>query len=148
HNQQAEAALAQLQKVDQSREEAVKALQEAKNKSEKQIAFQLEQENFSVENKIFLQTVLGKLIPETLKNDNDEAELTALENQLKTFQTASESEEKGEIYQKYKKTIDQILTEIRQEKQRYQQTKLPDSQEEQIPKGDKQKPSSGGRLPD
>ncbi|CAG8455887.1 2008_t:CDS:2 [Ambispora gerdemannii] len=167
HNQQAETALAHLQKVNQSREEIVKTLQEAKNENSelykqggktkkvirslrqrKQVSFRLDQENFSTENKVFLQTALVKLIPETIKDDNDEKGLTELENQLKTFQTTSESEEKGQIYQKYKKTIDQLLTEIRQEKQRYQQTKLQDSNEEQKPTVDNQNPSSDSRLPD
>jgi hypothetical protein len=178
YNQQAEVALARLQKVDQSREEAAKTLQEAKNESEleaaynrvkdselykqggpskkiirnlwrrKQTSFQLDQEDISDENKTFLQTTLVKLIPETIKNDNDEQELTKLESQLKTFSTAPESEEKGQIYQKYKKTIDQVINEIRREKQRYQQAKLQDSNEEQTPKDNNQIPGSGGRLPD
>jgi hypothetical protein len=178
HNQQSEVALAHLQKVEQSREEAAKTLQEAKNEKEleamynrikdselykqggqskrvirnlrrrKQVSFQLDQENYSAENKIFLQTALVKLIPETIKNDNEEQELAELENQLKTFQTSSESEEKGQIYQKYKKTIDQVINEIRQERQRYQQAKLQDSDGEQMPKEDNQNPASGGRLPD
>jgi len=114
----------------------------------KQVSLQLDQEVFSAENKVFLQNALVKLIPETIKDDNDEQRLTELENQLKTFQTASESEEKGQIYQKYKKTIDRVLTEIRQERQRYQETKLQDSNEEQTPKGNNQNPSSGSRLPD
>jgi arginyl-tRNA--protein-N-Asp/Glu arginylyltransferase len=110
----------------------------------KQISFQLDQENFSAENKNFLQIALVKLIPETIKDDNGEQALTELENQLKTFKTASESEEKGQIYQKYQKTIDQVLNEIRVEKQRYQQAKQ-QVEEEKPTLGDNQNADS--RLP-
>ena len=169
-------ALAHLQKHDQLREEIAKTLQEAKNESElevayhkakdselyqrggqskrvlrnlrrrKQISFQLNQEEYSAENKNFLQVALVKLIPETVKDDNGEQELTELETQLKTFKTASESEEKGQIYQKYKKTIDQVLNEIRQEKQRYQQAKHQVDEKEQTL--DDKQPAADNRLPD
>ena len=88
----------------------------------KEILFKIEKENISPENKNFLQTVLSKMIPDTIKNDNDEQRLTELESKLKTF-PAAESEEKGKIYQEYKSLIDQILTEISEEKQRFQKAK-------------------------
>ncbi|CAI2162888.1 17012_t:CDS:2 [Funneliformis geosporum] len=176
YQQQAEVALARLQKRDQIREEVAKTIQEAKNESEleavynkikdselykqggksrkvirnlrrrKRVSFQLNQENFSAENKNFLQIALVKLIPETIKDDNGEQALTELENQLKTFKTAPEGEEKGQIYQKYQKTIDQVLNEICQEKQRYQQAKHQVNEEEST-SGDNQKPSIDRRLP-
>jgi hypothetical protein len=70
-----------------------------------------------------LQTALVKLIPDTIKDDNDEQELTDLENKLKIFQNDSKDEEKAKIYKEYKTFIDQILTEISQERQRFQQAK-------------------------
>ncbi|MCE8163289.1 MAG: hypothetical protein I3273_03875 [Candidatus Moeniiplasma glomeromycotorum] len=176
YNQQAEVALTHLQKRNQFREEVAKTLQEAKNESEletaynriknselykqggksrkviknlwrrKQVSFQLNQENIPAENKNFLSVALVKLIPETVKDDNGEQELTKLENSLKTFKNAPESEEKGQIYQKYKKTIDQVLNEISQEKQRYQQAKHQTDDEQNI--GDNQNSSSDSRLPD
>ncbi|CAG8763893.1 8263_t:CDS:1, partial [Cetraspora pellucida] len=90
----------------------------------KLVCFQIAKDtSISNENKTFLQVAFIKLIPETIKNDTDETKLTELETKLKSFQTAKESEEKGKIYQKHKSTIDAILKEIREEKQRYQQTK-------------------------
>jgi hypothetical protein len=67
--------------------------------------------------------VLTKIIPDTIKDDSDEQELTELENQLKSFERAEAGEEKGQIYAKYNHIINEVLTEIRQEKARYQQTK-------------------------
>lgn len=157
-NQQAEVAIKHLQKNDQSREEIIRTIQEAKNESEleaaysqvqnsqlyqqggksktvidnlkqrKKVLFEIKKDSsISAENKTFLQTVLIKLIPETIQNDQDEQKLTELENELKNFLNASEGEgEKEKIYKKYKKIIDQILAEISQEKQRYQQTKQKD----------------------
>jgi len=152
YNKQGEAAIQHLQKTDQSREEIIKKLQEAKSESElemvynqvrdnklykrggkskkvidnlrqrKEIIFKIEKENISPENKNFLQTALSKIIPDTIKNNNDEQELTELENKLKTF-SAAESSEKGKIYLEYKNFIDQILTEISQEKQRFYKAK-------------------------
>jgi hypothetical protein len=154
YNKQGETAIEYLQKTDQSREEIIKNLQETKSESElemvynqvrdnklykrggqskkiidnlrqrKEVLFKIEKENISPENKNFLQTALSKMIPDTIKNDNDEQGLTELESKLKTFQTAPESEEKGKIYQEYKNFIDQILTEISQEKQRFQKAKI------------------------
>ncbi|MCE8163791.1 MAG: hypothetical protein I3273_07145 [Candidatus Moeniiplasma glomeromycotorum] len=58
----------------------------------KKILFQIEQENdISDENKNFFKTILAKLIPDTIKNDQDERELTKLENQLKIFQNTPPS---------------------------------------------------------
>nr|CAG8435678.1 12341_t:CDS:2 [Entrophospora candida] len=109
----------------------------------KKVSFKIDQnENISDENKTFLKGALVKLIPETIKNHNDERELVELEKQLKDFQSAPESKEKGKIYKEYKNFIDQILTEISQERERYQQAKQKSDLE--INQNGNAKPSPGG----
>jgi hypothetical protein len=173
YNHQAEAAINHLQKTEQSREEILNSIQKAKNESElqcfydkakdselykeggkskgiidnlnkrKRVCFQIEKEDISSKIKTFLQEVLTKIIPDTIKEDSEEQELTELENMLKTFQTAGEGEEKGKIYQKYNKVINEVLTEINQEKQRYQLTKQesPETNENDGNKKSKSEPS-------
>ncbi|CAI2165519.1 2664_t:CDS:2 [Funneliformis geosporum] len=141
-------ALEHLREISQKRIKIVEGLQNARNQTELDTAYQTiknsdfyqSEKNRQLTDKIhtrkkvcleiasdnsisaplnqFLQNNLIKIIPESIQNTANEAELTRLESELKGFLKAGKGEEKEQIYQKYQGVINDILTEISQEKQR------------------------------